>query len=179
LIVRESRVVHKVLRLYLSVGLMVIGLSGPGIGQAEQDHATAQLRLVGLDGAERVVTAEEWGKLPRATVEAKDHGGAVITFEGVAARELLKIVDAPLGGELRGERLLLYVVAEAADGYKVVYALSEFDGAFTEGLILIADRKNGQALSPNEGPLRVIVPWEKRSARWVRQLTALRLRQAP
>ena len=73
----------------------------------------------------------------------------------------------------------LYVVAEGADGYKVVYALPEFDPDFTDGLILIADRKNGEALPPKEGPLRMVVPWEKRQARWVRQLTVLRVGQAP
>jgi DMSO/TMAO reductase YedYZ molybdopterin-dependent catalytic subunit len=102
-------------------------------------------------------------------------GGAQITFEGVPARELLKLAGAPLGHELRGQQLALYVLAEAADGYKVAYALPEFDPDFTDGVILVADRKNGEALPPKEGPLRMVVPWEKRQARWVRQLTVLRL----
>jgi len=171
--------VHKSLRVCLSVALIITGLVASGLGWGEKDVAAVQLRVVGLVGAERIVTAEDWSKLPRASIEAKEHGGATVTFEGVPARELLKIVDAPLGGQLRGQQLLVYVVAEAADGYRVVYALPEFDAAFTEGLILIADRKNGAALPAKEGPLRVVVPWEMRAARWVRQLTVLRLRQAP
>ena len=135
--------------------------------------------MVGLDGSQHQVTAEEWEKLPRAAVKATDHGGTTVTFEGVPACELLKLVSAPAGHELRGQQLTLYVVAEGADGYKVAYALPEFDPDFTDGVILIADRKNGEALPPKEGPLRMVVPWEKRQARWVRQLTALRLGQAP
>ncbi len=137
------------------------------------------LRLLGPNGGERSVTQEDWSKLPRTLVKAKDHGGDVVSFESVPARELLKLVAAPSGPELRGRQLTLYVVAEASDGYKVVYALPEFDPDFTDGVILIADRRNGEALPPEEGPLRMVVPWEKRQARWVRQLTGLRLGQAP
>jgi hypothetical protein len=74
--------------------------------------------------------------------------------------------------------VLRAALAEGADGYKVVYALPEFDTDFTDGLILIADRKDGELLPPKEGPLRMVVPWEKRQARWIRQLTVLRLGQA-
>ena len=60
----------------------------------------------------------------------------------------------------------------------MVYALPEFDADFTDGVILVADRKDGEALSAKEGPLRMVVPWEKRPARWIRELTVLRLGQA-
>ena len=167
------------LRSFLSTGLIILGLVIAGSGQGQQDGSAAVLRLVGLDGLPHQVTAEDWAKLPRTSVKAKDHGGAIVAFEGVPAHELLKIVAAPLGHELRGQQLSLYVVAEAADGYKVVYALPEFDPDFTDGVILIADRKNGEVLPSKEGPLRMVVPWEKRQARWTRQLTVLRLGQAP
>jgi len=165
------------LRSFLFIALIVSGVVVSGSGQGQQDRAA--LRLVGLDGVAHEVMPEAWGKLPRTTVKAKDHGGAIVAFEGVAARELLKLVAAPLGPELRGQQLTLYTTAEGADGYKVVYALAEFDTDFTDGLILIADRKDGEVLPPKEGPLRMVVPWEKRQARWVRQLTVLRLGQAP
>jgi DMSO/TMAO reductase YedYZ molybdopterin-dependent catalytic subunit len=163
----------------LWLGLIVLGLAAPGYGQGQQDSSAALLRVVGPDGVELRVTAEDWAKLPRATIKAEDHGGVEVTFEGVPAREVLKLAGAPFGHELRGQRLSLYVVAEASDGYKVVYALPEFDTDFTDGVILVADRKNGKALAPKEGPLRMVVPWEKRQARWVRELTTLRLGQAP
>ncbi len=170
---------HNLLRSFLWIASIIFGLAVSGSGQGQQDHSTAALHLVSADGSKHEVTAEEWGKLPRATVKAKDHGGTEVTFEGVPARELLKLLAAPLGPELRSQQLTVYVVAEAVDAYKVVYALPEFDPDFTDGLILIADRKNGEALPPKEGPLRMVVPWEKRQARWVRQLTVLRLGRAP
>ena len=166
-------------RPLLWIAVIVYGLAGARAGYCQQDSSPAVLRAVGPDGAELRLTADDWAKLPRATVKAVDHGGAEATFEGVPAREILKLGGAPFGQQLRGQRLTLYVLAEAADGYKAVYALPEFDPEFTDGLILIADRRNGGALGPNEGPLRIVVPWEKRQARWVRQLKRLRVGQAP
>jgi DMSO/TMAO reductase YedYZ molybdopterin-dependent catalytic subunit len=175
---QEHSEMHKLLRSFLWIALIILSLAASGYGQGQQDSSAALLRVVGPGGPELRVTAQDWAKLPRATVTAMDHGGAQVTFEGVPARELLKLAGAPFGHELRGQRLSLYVLAEASDGYKALYALAEFDADFTDGLILIADRKNGEALAPKEGPLQMVVPWEKRQARWVRQLTLLRVGQA-
>lgn len=157
--------------------LFIISAVGAALGQ--QDRSAALLNVIGVDGTEHKITTEGWAKLPRISVKARDHSGAEATFEGVSARDVLSLAGAPLGQQLRGPRLALYVVAEAADGYKVVYAVPEFDDGFTGGLILIADRKDGEALGAKEGPLRIVVSWEKRQARWIRQLTVLRIRQAP
>ena len=165
-------------RAFLCFVCVISGLA-VGTGQAQPDRSAALLSVIGVDGTEHKITAEEWAKLPRATVKARDHSGAEATFEGVPAREVLKLAGAPLGQEMRGPRLALYVVAEAADGYKVVYALPELDDGFTDGLILVADRRDGTALGDKEGPLRIVVPWEKCQGRWIRQLTVLRIRQAP
>jgi DMSO/TMAO reductase YedYZ molybdopterin-dependent catalytic subunit len=120
-----------------------------------------------------------WPRCPALSMKVTDHSGSESLFDGIPARELLRLTGAPLGKGLSGKNLSLYVVAEAADGYAAVYALAEFDSAFTDAFILIANRRNGKALSADEGPLRVVVPWEKRQARWVRQLIVLRLARAP
>jgi Oxidoreductase molybdopterin binding domain len=97
---------------------------------------------------------------------------------GVALVELLQRAGVPLGKDLRGDRMVTYVVVGAADGYRVVFALPEIDPAFSDRLILLADRRDQQPLSAEEGPLRLIVPGEKRQARWVRQVTAVTIRRA-
>jgi hypothetical protein len=65
-------------------------------------------------------------------------------------------------------------VVEAADGYRVVIALPELDPAFTDRQIVLAYLRNGKPLDEKEGPYRIIIPDEKRMARWVRQVTTLR-----
>ncbi len=156
------------------LGCAVLLLAG-SVANAEN----FRLRLVGLDGVEQLVTADAWAALPRAHVETIDHEGKPVTFDGVRANELLNLVKAPLGRDLRGKNLSLYVVATAADGYSVVYALTELDPEFTDRTILIADRRDGQASPEQDGPLRVVVPGEKRQARWLRQLVQLKLLRAP
>jgi len=56
-----------------------------------------------------------------------------------------------------------------------VFALPELDPAFSDRIILLADRRDGKLLAGKEGPLRVIVPGEKRHARWIRQVIALKM----
>jgi hypothetical protein len=42
----------------------------------------------------------------------------------------------------------------------------------------LVDRCDGKPLSAQEGPLRIVVPGEKRHSRWVRQVVALRIGRA-
>lgn len=124
------------------------------------------------------LTAADLSKLPRRTVSAKDHDGKDTSFEGVELGEVLKLAGVKFGEGLRGKSLALFLVVDAADGYRAVFALPELDHAFTERVVLLADRRDGKALSNAEGPWRIVVPEEKRQGRWVRQVTTLTVRRA-
>jgi hypothetical protein len=76
---------------------------------------------------------------------------------------------------LKGKRLASCLLVEAADGYQVVIALPEMDPAFTDKEILLAFLRDGKPLDAKEGPYRVVIPDEKRMARWVRQVTTLKI----
>jgi len=41
--------------------------------------------------------------------------------------------------------------------------------------VLLADKRDGKPLSADEGPIRIVVPGEKRQGRWVRQVQELRI----
>jgi hypothetical protein len=69
----------------------------------------------------------------------------------------------------------MYVIVEAADGYQALFALPELDPAFTDRVILLADHRDGQPLDARTGPFQIVVPGEKKHARWVRQVTGLRI----
>lgn len=151
------------------------------LGHAGEPIAPAvdfQLRIGGDVERPLTVNAVDFAKLEHRTVRARGHDGQEGTFEGVAIVDLLRLAGVPLGKDLRGDRMLTYLVVEAADGYRVVFALPEIDPAFTERTILLVDRRDQQPLSSHDGPLQVIVPGEKRHARWVRQVTAFTIRRA-
>ena len=124
-------------------------------------------------------TLDDLAALPRREVRARDRDGIEATFTGVALVDLLRLAGVPLGEKLRGSNMALYLLIEAADGYRVVFALPELDPAFTERVVLLADHRDGQPLATAEGPLRLVVPDEKRHARWVRQLQSGTVHHTP
>jgi len=136
------------------------------------------LRNTGAVGHAIVLHEADLATLSRQTVHVVDDKGAAVAYEGVPVAALLGRAGAPLGKQLRGPRMKLYVVVEAADGYRAVFALAEFDSDFTDRVILLVDRRDGHPLSSKEGPFRIVVPGEKRHARWVREVTALDIQEA-
>lgn len=123
-----------------------------------------------------VFTAAEFAALPHQTITVADpHSHADRHFTGVAIREILTRAGAPLGDKLRGRALRLAVIARAADGYAVVFALAEFDAAFSSRTLLLADAEDGRPLAANTAPLKLIAPGDTKAARWARQITSLEI----
>jgi DMSO/TMAO reductase YedYZ molybdopterin-dependent catalytic subunit len=152
------------------------GRDATGSGLIEVEEAS--LRVGGQVDSPVSLTATDMAALPRTTVEATEHGGARAEFEGVALAEILRHAGAPLGERLRGEAAASYVVVKASDGYQAVFALAELDPAFTDRVVLLADRRDGRPMIGPEGPLRIVVPDEKRHARWVRMVESLTVLRA-
>lgn len=117
------------------------------------------------------------GTLPRVDVHAADHGQAEATYSGVTLRDVVAHAGAPTDGAMRGPALSTYVLCTAGDGYHVVFTLAELDSAFSDRTVLVATRKDGQPLPEREGHFRIIVPGDQRPARWLRQLTAITIKQ--
>jgi DMSO/TMAO reductase YedYZ molybdopterin-dependent catalytic subunit len=116
--------------------------------------------------------------IPHVKLHASAHG-VEGDWDGVPLIEILRAAGAPGGETLRGPALALYVRITAADGYRAVFALAELDPSTGDAQAILADRHDGKPLDANEGPLRVIVPHDKRPARWVRQVIAIELLRAP
>ncbi len=64
----------------------------------------------------------------------------------------------PTSSSLRGKALTTYILAEAQDGYQVVFSLGELDPSVTDNQILLADSSDGKPLAETEGPLRLAIP---------------------
>jgi len=114
-------------------------------------------------------------RMPHKTVHVKDHDGKAVTYEGVSLIDVLKLAGVPSGDGLRGPNMATCVLAEAKDGYRVVFALPELDPGFSDNEVLLVDRANGEPLSATQGPLRIVVPHEKRPARWIRNVQRLQV----
>jgi hypothetical protein len=133
-----------------------------------------QLTVQPEPGKSTVLTRADLEALPHVTVTATASGGST-SYEGVLLRSVLEKAGIGFGENLKGKRLASCLVVEAADGYRVIIALPEIDPAFAEKQILLAFLKDGKPLDAKEGPYRIVIPSEKRMARWVRQVTALKI----
>jgi hypothetical protein len=130
--------------------------------------------VVDGDGHSTNVTAAQVENLPHVTVDTSDHDKPA-QFRGVALSALLSMAGIQLGDSMRGPRMTEALLVEAADGYKVVFALAELDPAFASREIILADKRDGKPLDAKEGPFRMVVPGDKRPARWIRQVTTLKV----
>ena len=162
-----------------TVLFLIVWGSTVAFGQTGTATPTAVLLTVDGEVATPLkLTAADLAKLPRRTLRAKAHDGKEATFEGIELGDVLKLAGVKFGEQLRGKDLALFLIVGASDVYHAVFALPELDHAFTDCLIILADRRDDKPLAEKEGPLRIVVPDEKREARWVRQVVSLTIHRA-
>ncbi|MDR3388715.1 MAG: hypothetical protein P4L92_16835 [Rudaea sp.] len=171
--------VYSLLRTgYLFCALAALAASLSSCPAAEAPLATASIS-VGVEGAApQQLDAAALAKLPQHQIHAEAHGKTV-ACEGPTLIDVLTGAGAPGGDKLRGRNLELYVRISAADGYHAVFALAELDPGFRDDVAIVTNRCDGAPLDAKDGPFRLVVPGEKRRARWVRQVTAIDLLRAP
>lgn len=154
--------------------MLVLGLLAAALLPAQDAEPTVQ--VTGAVKQALSLSAGDLAKMPRVSVRTSSNGMQTV-YEGVWLHEVLKKAGVPQGGELRGKALASYVLAEAQDGYQVVFSLGELDPAFIDNEILLADTANGKPLFGAQGRFRLVVPKDKPGARSVRMLTKIEVVQ--
>ena len=152
--------------------LFALLLCMPAAAFAQTSQPIA-LRVTGEVPTHLELSIADIAAFQRQTLRVTDDKGTQVEYGGVAVAEILKKAGAPLGKELKGPNLAVGIVASAPDRYHVLFSLAEFDSNFSDRVIILADRRDGKPLDNREGPLRLIVPGDKRHARWVRGVDAL------
>jgi hypothetical protein len=143
-------------------------LGAPGLRAAD-----LSLTVV-YEGKATVFSEADLSALAHQDVTAFDfHEKKSHVYTGVPVRDVLAKVGIEFGEKLRGRNLRLAVLAHCRDHYDIVFALAEFEDAFNSRTILLVDRQDGHTLPDAQGPLRLVVPGDKRPARWARMVTSL------
>jgi hypothetical protein len=143
----------------------------------------ATLRIDGAVKQPLALTADDLARMPRASLQYGE-----VKYEGVWLHEILARAGAAQAESLRGKALTSYALAEASDGYQVLFSLAELDPAFLDSRILVADTANGTLMSekPSEkgekpgtkqGSFRLVVPRDRPGARSARQLIRIEIVQ--
>jgi DMSO/TMAO reductase YedYZ molybdopterin-dependent catalytic subunit len=175
--------VQRNIRAFFSIffaAVLVQFVPAPPKAFAQTAPSAAELKIGGDVSTPLVLTVADLKKLPRKTLTVANlHDKKTETYEGVLLEELLKKAGVPQGEQLRGASLATYFIAEAEDGYRVVFSLAELDSGILESDVIVADTMDGAPLPANVGPFRLVAPHEKRLARWVRMLKSITVMRAP
>ncbi len=162
------------LRLPTILACAVLALVAAAPATAQSPVGTT-LQLIGESGAITEISLDSLRRMPQAEVRGRIHEGPELVFRGAGLDAVLAAAGAPQGHDLRGGALRLVVLAEARDGYAVVYSLAELSPDLGGRVGIVALEQDGQPLNEKDGPLRIVLEGEKRPARWIRQLERLRL----
>lgn len=152
--------------------LFILLLSTPLLGLAQN---TATLSISGEVLTPLELKKEDLTSYKPQTYKTKDREGKEHEYKGVALIEVLEKAGVTLGAKLRGENLAKAVLVKAADGYEVLYSLPELDPEFTTNVVLLVTEKDGAPLPTGEGPFRLIAPQDKKQARWIREVRAIKV----
>jgi len=174
---------HRVIRVsLLSIPniLFILAASTAGVAFAQTTPVTAELRIGGAVSTPLVLTVADLKNMPRKKLTVVNpHNKKTETYEGVLLEDLLRKAAVTQGENLRGAAMATYVLAEAIDGYRVVFSLAELDSGILESEVIVADTMDGVALGAKEGPFKLVAPHEKRPARWVRMLKSITVVRIP
>lgn len=110
--------------------------------------------------------------MPHEDVTASAHDEPASQWRGVKLEDVLAKAGVPLDKPLRGKSLASFVRVTAADQYQVVFGLSDLDPTLGHTQVLLVDTRDGKPLD-KDGPFRLLVPGDKRPARWVRNVTTI------
>jgi DMSO/TMAO reductase YedYZ molybdopterin-dependent catalytic subunit len=144
-----------------------------GSQTAAAPETPATLVVKGAAKQELQLGIADLKRMVRQKVTAKGHDGNTHVYEGVTLAAILGNAGAPQAGDLRGASMALCLVAEGGDGYRAAFSLAELDADFAAEVVLVADTVDGKEIGADQGPLRLVVPGDKRQGRWVRMLKKL------
>ncbi len=164
-----------ILLMWLALMLACSAFATERKSQPSRQDTTPHFIFRGIAEKEVTLTAADLDKLPHQSVKVKDKSGEDVVYDGVLLGDVMKKAGLDLDADQHGRGLTRYLLVEAADKYRIVYSLAEIDPAFTDRVILLATARDGKPISDQEGPFRIIVPDDKRPARWVRQVRILTL----
>ena len=162
--------------LLLAAFLSVLSTSSLGQELTRTTAATgpSELKVGGAVTMPFTITMDDLKKMERKTLRIENtRSKKTDVYEGVPLEALLQKAGVPQGEQIRGAAMTTYVLIEAADNYQVVFSLAELDSGFLDSEVLLADMMDGAPLAPDQGPLKLVAPHEKRPARWVKMVKSV------
>ena len=141
---------------------------------AKATTGPSEIKIGGTVATPYSFSLDDMKKMPRKTVRVENaHAKKTEVYEGVPLTALLQKAGVLQGEQLRGKGMTGYLLVEAADDYHVLFSLAELDTSFQDSEVLLADTIDGAPLAPDQGPLKLVVPHDKRPARWIKMVAGI------
>jgi len=161
------------MKMMKTIAICVALVAGPAFGADAPSFV-----VVGAAGESRTLGVADLQKLSVREVSVTDpHSKQPSHYRGVALSAVLSLVGVPSGEALRGKALAWTIQVEALDGYRVVFSLAELDAGVGSTDSVIAFELDGKPLGGEVGAFHMVVPTDKRGARWVRQMARIKVVQ--
>ena len=101
------------------------------------------------------------------------------SFTGALLWDVLGSAQPNFNADVRNDKLGMYIVVTASDGYQAVIAWGEIDPEFGNQPILVAYEQEGNPIEDSQGSIRLVVPGDARGGRYVSGIVNISLRDAP
>ncbi|MEP6880501.1 MAG: hypothetical protein ABI866_00840 [Dokdonella sp.] len=134
--------------------------------------SASELVLTFPDGRSIALSSSTLAALKRESISATSHD-ITSTYEGYDLASVLKTVGSMSTESLRGKDLARTIVVSATDRYRVVFSLAELDPTLGNRQVYLVNQENGKPLADKDGPWRLVIPADKRPARWIRQVSSI------
>lgn len=177
---KDLRVRFLALALFLPV---IVGLPAFGARGAELQAspvATAEVvEITGLVEQPGDLTVPELQQLPTETVEVTYETGSGPerhTFTGTSLFGVIEQRGLQVPPDARNPLLRMYLVVIAKDGYQLVVSGGELDPNFGNAPMLLAWEQDGQPLTGEDGPVRLVIPGDTRGGRYVHGVVRIDVR---
>jgi hypothetical protein len=131
-----------------------------------------------IDGKSTTLTVAELAAMPQKTIAVhNEHTKADESYSGVPLGNLLAKYGFPVDKTTHQKMLRSYLQVEGMDKYWVLYSVTEVEASEHAGDVIVAVSMNGKPLG-DDGELKLVSSEDKKPQRWVRNLSAITLKNA-
>jgi DMSO/TMAO reductase YedYZ molybdopterin-dependent catalytic subunit len=180
---RRVGLVAAVLALVITVGALI----APGVARVTAQQASPvaaptageAVQLIGLVATPGALTVADLQTLPNQTADVTFQSGSGEqhhTYTGVLLCDVLSRATLQLDPDRKNDQLRKYAVLTAKDGYEVVISLGEIDPNFGNHPYLLAWEQDGQPLTGDDGPVRLVTPGDIKGGRYETGVVTIEVR---
>ncbi len=139
--------------------------------------APPAFQVAGAVGKPRTWTAAQLQKELPASIQTVSYTrkGTAHTAHAVPLWAVVQAEQPQINPQIKRHLLQFVASVRGRDGYTVLFTLGEIAPDFGASAVWVAWDEDGKPLPEDDGPVELIVPGDKRAARWVHGVSAITL----